>query len=303
MFHGEFFCPHPGEGGAPGFESESEGKFHRMDPGLRRGDGPRVTGWSVLLSDPAGAEVGALARFFAADKKVPMIDALRLARRSWGFLGRDLDESAANALVQSAAAVGIKAMAVETKAVPNLSEPVGAHGAIFEGNQMTLAVGIPATPHTLALETIRLLSVAHLRRDMFVTRTTKEDVSTGRRIAGLGILLATGIPVGLGKAKEIQKTTAETEWVLMLDIYGDEGRWRAIATGFDFSGLGSEKGAVGPDNLRRLLALLHRRAPSALLNRGARWWLEGRPLNTAGYDEMSDVDQESRWLLSLAKRR
>lgn len=258
--------------------------------------------WTVLLSDPAGTDIGALARFFAGEKKIPMIDAQRLARRSWGFLGRDLDELTANALVQSAGIVGIKAMVVETKDIPLLSEPASAHGVIFEGDRMTLSVGIPAKPQSLPLSKIQLLSVASLRRDTFVTKTTKEEVSTGRRIAGLGIMLATGIPVGMGKSKETQKTVAETEWVLFLDIFGDGGRWRAVPVGFDFSGLGSEKGSVGPDNLRRLVILLHRQAPSALLNRGARWWLESRPLNTAGYDEVLDVDQEARWLLTLSKR-
>ena len=262
-----------------------------------------MTSFTVLLSDPTGVDMGVLATFFAAEKKIPMIDAQREARRSWGFLGRDLEESAAKALVQSAANVGIKTMALETKEIPKMSEPASAHGVQFEGDRVIFSVGIPATPQSLDLAKIQLLSVASLRRDTFVTKTTKEEVSTGRRIAGLGIMLATGIPVGMGKAKETQKTVAETEWILFLDIFGDGGRWRAVPAGFDFSGLGAEKGAVGPDNLRRLLVLLHKKLPSVLLNRGARWWLEGRPLNTAGYDEMGDVDQESRWLLALANRR
>lgn len=261
-----------------------------------------MTAYTVLLADPAGADMGALAHFFAAEKKIPLIDAQRLARRSWGFLGRDLDDSAAYALVQSAGTAGMKAMVVENKDVSPLTEPSSTHGVVFEENRMTLSVGIPSTPRTIDLSQIQLLSVASLRRDTFVTKTTKEEASTGKRIVGIGILLATGIPTGLGKSKESQKTVAETEWVLFLDIFGGGGRWRVVPSGFDFSGLGPEKGSVGPDNLRRLLALLHRRSPSALLNRGARFWLEGRPLNTAGYDEPSDVDQESRWLLTLAKR-
>ena len=261
-----------------------------------------MNNYTVLFADPAGADLGVIAKFFAAEKKIPMIDAQRLARRSWGFLGRDLDESSAHALVQSAGAVGMKAIVVDNKDVPHLVEPASAHGVGFEEKRLILSEGIPPTPRPLDLSDIRLLSVASLRRDTFVTKNTKEEASTGKRIVGIGILLATGIPTGLGKSKESQKTVAETEWVLFLDIFGGGGRWRVVPAGFDFSGLGAEKGAVGPDNLRRLLVLLHRLAPSALLNRGARYWLDGRPLNTAGYDEMSDVDQESRWLLALAKR-
>ncbi len=261
-----------------------------------------MTPYTVLLTDPVGADVGTLAQFFLTERKIPLIDAQRLARHSWGFLGRSLGEPQARVLVHAAESAGIKVYAVADTEIPHLKDPEHAHGVFFEGDRMTLSVGIPSSPRSLDLSNIRLLSVASLRRDAFVTKTTREEVSPGRRIAGLGIMLATGIPVGMGKAKETQKTVAETEWILFLDIYGDGGRWRAVPNGFDFSGLGAEKGPVGPDNLRRLFIHLHRRCPTALLNRGARWWLEGRPLNTAGYDELSDVDQESRWLLTLSNR-
>ncbi|MBL0058337.1 MAG: hypothetical protein IPP35_04360 [Elusimicrobia bacterium] len=258
--------------------------------------------WTVLLSDPAGADPGALARFFAARQKIPMIDAQRTARHSWGFLGRDLPEPEALALVQSASAAGLPAMAVETKDVSVLGPPSSAHGAVFEGDLMNVAVGIPSTIRPLPLSSLQVLSVASLRKDVMVTKTVKEEVSGGRKLVGLGIMLTTGIPVGMGKAKEVQQTTTATEWVMFLDIFGDGGRWRAVPSAFDFSGLGAEMGAGGPENLRRLLVLLHRLAPGALLNRGARWWLEGRPLGNAGYDEPSDVDQEARWLLTLSRR-
>lgn len=260
-----------------------------------------MTSWTVLLSDPVGVDGGVLALFFAAEQKIPLIDAQRGARHAWGFLGSDLDEAKAHGLVKSAEKMGIKARVVETKNIPVLPDPSPFHGVQFETDTLTFSVGHPSKTLSHPLSNIQLLSVAMLRQDRFVTRTTREEVSTGRRIAGLGILLATGIPVGMGKAKETQKTVAETEWVLFLDIFGMGARWRAVPAGFDFSGLGSEKGSVGPDNLRRLLARIHRLAPSALLNRGARWWLESRPLTGAGYDEMSDVDQESQWLLTLAR--
>jgi hypothetical protein len=261
-----------------------------------------VNDWTVLLSDPSGADPAVLGRFFAAKNKIPLIDAQRLARHSWGFLGRDLPEVEALALVQSAGAAGIPAMAIENIDVSVLGGPSSAHGATFEGDLMKLAVGIPSTIRPLPLASIQVLSVASLRKDTMVTKTVKEEVSGGRKLMGLGIMLTTGIPVGMGKAKEVQKMTTETEWVMFLDIFGDGGRWRAIPSAFDFKGLGSEMGAGGPDNLRRLLILLHRLAPGAFLNRGARWWLEGRPLGNVGYDEPSDVDQEARWLLTLSRR-
>lgn len=261
-----------------------------------------MTAWSVLLAEPAGVEAGALGRFFESVKKVPRIDAQRLARRCWGVLGNGLSEQEAGALVRSAESAGIRTVSVEDGSVADLGLPVLVHGVRFEDQRVVFLVGVPPSPRPVALEEIRLLSVASLRKDTNVTKIHKEDPSLGRKIAGVGVLLTTGLPIGFGKAKETQRTQTETEWILFLDIFGDAGRWRVVPSQFDFSGLGAEKTTAGADNLRRLFARFQRSAPKALVNRGARCWQEGRPINTAGYDEPADVDQESRWLLTLASR-
>jgi hypothetical protein len=260
-----------------------------------------MTDWTVLLAEPLGVDLSLLGRFYASEKKIPLIEAQRLARRSWGFLGRDLSAVEAQALVHSAALSGLTTRAVENTHIPSLPPPEAVRGARFEGDRVDLHIGVPATVRPLVFSHIQLLSVSTFRQDSNVVRTTKEDASLSRKIAGVGIMLTTGIPVGMGKGKETLRTVTETEWVLSLDIFGEGECWRIVPAAFDFSGLGVEKGTTGPDNLRRLLTRLHREAPSALLNRGARWWLEGRPLNTAGYDDASDVEHESRWLLTLSR--
>lgn len=251
------------------------------------------------MADPAGADPGVLARFFSVEKRIPLIDAQRLARRAWGFLGENLDETSARTLADKAAGAGIKTMVVAGTEVPARIDPVSAHGAFFSEGQVDLRVGIPSVPCPLELSRIRLLSVANLRRDSLVTKTTKVDSSIGRKILGIGVMLSTGVPIGLGGSKESKKTVTETEWLLFLDVFAEGKRWRLIPAGFDFSGLGADKGAAGPDNLRRLLILFQRNAPQGLLGRGAREWVAGRPFSV--YDEESDLDRESRWLLALEK--
>jgi hypothetical protein len=260
-----------------------------------------MTVWTVLLSDPAGVDSGVLGRFFASQKKILLLDAQRLARHAWGFLGDDLSEEEARTLVRSAEAAGIQAIAIEKGGVVHLPGPQAVRGLVFEGDRVEFRVGVPAHLQPLPLSRLQLFSVVNLRQDTSTVRTIQEQASMGRKIAGLGVMLSTGIPVGMGKGKSLQKTVTETEWVLTLDIFGKGGRWRIVPAAFDFSGLGKDIGTAGPDNLRRLLQRLHVECPSALLNRGARWWLEGRPLNTTGYDEVSDGDQEARWLLTLAQ--
>jgi hypothetical protein len=253
--------------------------------------------YTVLLADPAGADPGVLARFFSTEKGIPLIDAQRLARRAWGFLGENLDETSARALADKAAGAGIKSMVVAATEVSPRIDPAFVHGAFFSEGQVELRVGIPSVPCPVALSQIQLLSVGNLRRDSLVTKTTKVESSAGRKILGLGVMLTTGIPIGMGGSKESKKTVTETEWLLFLDLFAEGKRWRLVSAGFDFSGLGADKGAAGPDNLRRLLSMFQRHAPQALLGRGAREWVAGRPFSV--YDEEADLDRESRWLLAL----
>jgi len=112
-------------------------------------------------------------------------------------------------------------------------------------------------------------------------------------------MLALGIPIGFGKAKEVQQTKTETEWVMFLDLFGDGERWRINPGAFNFSGLGNSLSTNGMENIKRLMTFFKNKTSSVLLNRGARCFLEGRPLSVAGYDDLKDFEKECRWLMGL----
>ncbi|MBK8651662.1 MAG: hypothetical protein KA044_02830 [Elusimicrobia bacterium] len=260
-----------------------------------------MTRWSVLLGDPRGAEPAVLAKWFAARKGIPLFDAQRLARHSWGFLAENLSEAEAHGAAAEARAAGLPAGIVSEDRVPPLHDPVPVQGLTRAGASLVWRAGSPPTDSApVPAAALRLLTFASLRRDTLVTKTVVEKASGGRRLAGLGVMLTTGIPVGMGGSKEVRRTETSTEWIVFLDVFTAEGRRRVSPDHFDFSDLGGEKRAGGPENIRALARVLHEAAPQALLGRGTRVLLEGKPLNSAGYDDLDDVDKECRWLLALA---
>lgn len=261
-----------------------------------------MTRWHVVLSDPAGATPGALAPWFAARKGLALIDAQRVARHAWGVLAENLTEEEALSVRAEAAAMGLPAACVSEDRLRSLPDPLPVSGLKIDGLSLGWICGAPPAPlPTVKAGSIRLLSFATVRHDALVTKVVKEQASNARRLAGLGIMLATGIPVGMGGTTEVSRTVSATEWIVFLDVFGEGDRWRVTPERFDFSSLGAGKGVGGPANTRSFLALLRTAAPGALLNRGARLLLSGQPLAGAGYDDLDDVEKESRWLLALAK--
>jgi len=261
-----------------------------------------MTRWHVVLSDPAGVAPGALAPWFAARKALAPIDAQRAARHAWGFLAENLTESEAQAARADAAAMGLPAVCLPDERLRLLPDPSPVSGLQKDGPALRWTSGAPPAPlSAVDAASIRLLSFASIRHDALVTKVVKEQASGARRLAGLGIMLTTGIPVGMGGTTDVARTVTSTEWIVFLDVFGEGNRWRVTPERFDFSSLGAEKGVGGPANTRRLLEALRAAAPGALINRGARTFLAGQPLSGAGYDDLDDVEKESRWLLALAK--
>ncbi len=257
----------------------------------------------VLLQDPRGVEAGVLGRFFSGSLKIPLIDAQHRARRAWGVLGENLSEEDARRLAAEATAVGIPAAAFPSGTLKPLPPPVMVQRAELPEVGLLLKVGVPATARTVPFDSLRVAAALAVREETQTTVTVKEGPSTGERVAKIGLMMATGIPMGVGgKSKEVKKIVTSGEFTLFADIFTVAGeRYCVDPARFGFSG---PRGATwtGLENLRRFLQALLPKTPKALVNRGVRWLVESRPLSSLGYDTRADYEKECRWLLALASQ-
>src|SRR5207237_9314160 len=98
-----------------------------------------------------------------------------------------------------------------------------------------------------------------------------EGPGAGDRALNMGILLATGLPIKVGKKERVvEKTVESTDLVFFVDlVFKDPAlRLRVDAQNFDFSCLKERKLYNVLGNLRLFVADLVKAAPGAYQNRG-----------------------------------
>ncbi len=242
--------------------------------------------YAVLIGKPEDLKPVELARALARHKKVPEHDLAGAAKRCWGIVEEDASEAAAKELAGALTAAKISALAVPKTLLEEL--PPAAKAPLLA----------PFKP-----ERLKLLAAAGFKETTMRTVTTTEGPDPTQRAIGLGITMMTGMPTGIGKAKkEVQKNVESTELVFFLDLVLSDPmeRLRIDAQDFDFSCLGAKKGYSAIVNFRQLLYDLSDASRGAVRNRGTTILLEQRPVREMGYESLSDLDRESRWLLTLS---
>ena len=79
-------------------------------------------------------------------------------------------------------------------------------------------------------------------------------------------------------------------------------RLRVDALHFDYSYLKERKLYQLMGNFKLLIVDLVKAAPEAVQNLGTKVLLEGKPIQTMGYNSLADLERETRWLLTLQRK-
>jgi hypothetical protein len=166
----------------------------------------------------------------------------------------------------------------------------------LEGN---LGLIGPGLREEAPLESFRLAAAAAVT-ETIVTRTEKEEgPSIGEKIASMGILMTTGLPISIGRKKDkVEKVKKTSELKFYLDLFAGGKRFRVDGQDFDYSCLGPEKQYSVMMNFKSLLKKIAGLSPQAKLNRGAEIILAGRPLREMGYQSLADLEKEEQVLLA-----
>ncbi|HND64231.1 MAG TPA: hypothetical protein PKZ00_01560 [Elusimicrobiota bacterium] len=257
--------------------------------------------FSVLLRDPRGAEFPLVSKILGDFLKVPAIDAQHKARDAWGFLGEKLSAEDAQRLAAAAQAAGAPARVVPESDLAVSPPAQSANGGGPENDVLRLTLGVPAREKRIPLADLQLIALLPLREESSSTVTVKEGPSAGERAAKITLMMTTGIPLPMGKSKEIKKTVTTGDLTVLADFFTATERFRVDAGHFGFSGLGESKTWNGLENLKRFVKMILDRRPDVPLNRGGRWVMENKTLATAGYTDRGQFEKECRWLLTLAR--
>jgi hypothetical protein len=229
-------------------------------------------------------------------------DARQKSRRAWGFLGENLSETEASRLASVAAEAGVAARVVPAETVP-LPDPLPIHWLRAAPEALFYIPGTTETAERkVAWDRVALVAAVPLKETISHVKVVKEGPSGAQRAVGFGLMAVTGLPIGMGKSKEVKKVTQETELFLYLDVFamGAEGPLRLHVDGqkFNYAVLGEARRPDIMGNFRLLLQSLDRSVAAGARNHGARGMLAGTPLAALGYETAGDYEKELRWLLT-----
>jgi hypothetical protein len=246
-----------------------------------------TTGFIVLLKNPEPREPMTVAKALAAARKTPLQDQMRTAKSGWGILAENLQEAEAKSLVQelgksnlSCAAIPASSLAPLPEAKPLLRmEPV-----VTEGLVLIAAAAVTITSTT--------------------TKSVKEGPNAAQKVLSTAILLGTGLPIKIGgRERTVEKKQEHSDVVFYVDLLYEDPtrRFRVDAQRFDYSFLKERKLYQVFGNYKLLIGDLALAVPAAWTNHGTKVLMAGKPIQTMGYDSLSDLERETRWLLTLIR--
>ena len=272
--------------------------------------------FSVLAADDKLPDFILSTKIIAESRGLNREDAGRAARHAWGFLGENLSGDGAALVLERCGLYGLGAVKVPTALIPALEPPVNIKKAVFAAGNFNYADGGSLAGSEGAGEII-ILAAAPVKEETTRTVTTTEGPSGQEKAVRLGIMAVTGLPIGLGKSKEVKKEIKGSEVSFCLDIVlradqfpsarpanaGALRRLRLSSNDFDFSCLKEKKTYSSQTNFRLICAELAAFAPSALKNAGLLAILEGRPLAVLPYETAGDLEKETLRLAILTAQR
>ncbi|MCM2266491.1 MAG: hypothetical protein NDI60_01810 [Elusimicrobiales bacterium] len=234
-----------------------------------------------------------LVRAMSAGRKLDADTAAKEARHCWGILGENLDAAAAAALAADCAAFGVRVLEVPAENATPLPAPLRVKKVVFEDGAAVFtgeAAALSCAPQALAV-----LAAAPIKTESSRLVQTTEGPSSKEKAVRLGIMAVTGLPIGMGKTREIKKEVKSSEMEFYLDLVLDGGatRLRLVSGDLDFSGLKEKKTYSSQVNFRLLCAELAAFAPTAWKNAGLLAILAGTPLTLLPYDSLADLEKET----------
>ena len=259
--------------------------------------------FSVIAADERLPNFILLSQIISESRGMNRNDAGRVARHAWGFLGEGLSGAGADEILERCSVYGVNAVRAAAADLPVLKPPLYIKKAVFEGGLFNYTDSNAGTG-AAEKDNILILSAAPVKGETIKTVKTTEGASGQERAIRFGIMAVTGLPIGLGKSREVKKEVKTSELFFYLDIIlkPENLRLRLSSDDFDFSCLKEKKTYSSQINFRLMCAELAAFAPLALKNEGLAAIIEGKPLTMLPYDTLDDLEKEILRLAAICKK-
>lgn len=261
-------------------------------------------GYCVLIGKPEIPDLKKLADALEEFHRIPEDDAIRMARKAWGFAGEHLTEERACLLAGKCREAGIETVVLDSALLAKFPAEKNFTQAVVkpEGFKYTLET---KEPGFVSWENLLLASAAPVKEEIITTQIIQDGPSGSQKMINMGIMAVTGLPLGFGKKNETKKETRIFEFYFYLELFFSAPPYRIRMRNdlFDYSYLAGRKEYSSQLNFRNFIDDLRVAAPDAIVNTGFRAIQDKKPLQFLAYASLDCLEKESRWLLTITGQR
>lgn len=251
----------------------------------------------VFVTEEKLPPARAMAEAVASAQGLIFYEAMSMVVKNYGFLGENLSIEKAQETVKACERIGIKTAITSCDSLAQLKAALNVKKVFFSDS--SILYENQGKQLESNLKNLKIMAYAPLSSETVKIVKERQGPDIGEKAMRLGIMMATGLPIGLGgKSKEISREVRQSETNLYIDlIFDNEIRLRINSENFDFSCLDEQKTYSSHINFKNLCIKLAQYSPLAWKNSALYDLLSGAMSPTLKYETISDLEKEEKRLL------
>jgi len=252
--------------------------------------------FNVIIKEEKIPKLQIIANIISEFNGITNYEAIQKANKISGFIGEGLSEEDAKKLISICEKNRISTIKIPEDEMPKIKNPININSIIINPEKIEFNGEIHLSCNKEDIVIITYIPLKYIQSKQIISR---EGPSATQKIIRLGIMATTGIPIGLGKNKEIKKEIKNTEITLYMDIIlKDETHLRMNSDHFDFSFLKDEKTYSSQINFKIMSKKIALICPKALKNPALYDLIENK-ISNIQYETFSEIEKEILRLLII----
>ncbi|MFN0118332.1 MAG: hypothetical protein ACKVQC_08610 [Elusimicrobiota bacterium] len=254
--------------------------------------------FAVILEKSLEVPLEVLAQVLAKFNHEPLQDATRKANHAWGIIAENLNEIECNTLIDLLHQTNLKGIKIPQEKLP-IFPPAFTFLHLSFLDSGIKGINDQGTEFSFQWDEINIISAAALKTSHEKKMTLKEGPSNTQKMLSMGIMMATGLPISIGgKTKKTEKTISQNETSFLLEVIlkAPLRRLHIWADRLNYSFLKEKMVYDQLGNFKLFIKEVISKNQQAKTNKGIKILLANQPITTMGYESLTDLEQEGRWL-------